>query len=121
MVPTWPHSSQLRCTTDLALGTIKACEVNFPKFITHCPISSPKTLLALFTDILDGMSLVQQHIRTAFRELGQGVTVTALQNQLGDAARLNEHNRRCLQFLADILLSHSTREFFGYALFTLRS
>jgi hypothetical protein len=47
------------------------------------------------------MSLVQQHILTAFRELGQGVT-TAMQTQLGDAARLNEHKRRCLQFLADI-------------------
>lgn len=47
------------------------------------------------------MSLVQQHILTAFRELGQGVT-TAMRTQLGDAVRLNEHKRRCLQFLADI-------------------
>ena len=47
------------------------------------------------------MSLVQQHVLTAFRELGQGVT-TAMQTQLGDAARLNEHKRRCLQFLTDI-------------------
>ena len=47
------------------------------------------------------MSLVQQHILTAFRDLGQGVTL-ALQTQLGDTARLNEHKRRCLQFLADI-------------------
>ena len=47
------------------------------------------------------MSLVQQHILTAFQELGQGVTI-AMQTQLGDAARLNEHKRRCLQFLANI-------------------
>ena len=47
------------------------------------------------------MSLVQQHILTAFQEFGQGVTL-ALQTQLGDAAHLNEHKRRCLQFLADI-------------------
>jgi hypothetical protein len=43
MVSTWPHSSQLRYTTALALGTIKACEVNLHhRQVTHCSISSPK-------------------------------------------------------------------------------
>ena len=56
------------------------------------------------------MSLVEHHIRLAYLELGDGVS-RALHTQVGDAARLNEHKRRCLQFLQDIqqvrvLLSH---------------
>ena len=44
---------------------------------------------------------VLQNIHTAFRELGTQVT-RALRTQLGDAARLNEQKRICLQFLTHI-------------------
>jgi hypothetical protein len=47
------------------------------------------------------MSLVEHHIRLAYQELGDDVS-RALQTQVGDAARLNEYKRRCLQFLQDI-------------------
>lgn len=47
------------------------------------------------------MALVLRNISVAFQELGTSVT-RALHTQIGDAARLNEEKRRCLQFLADI-------------------
>jgi hypothetical protein len=47
------------------------------------------------------MSLLIQNIRTAFLELGSEVS-RALQTQVGDAARLREHKRRCLQFLEHV-------------------
>lgn len=47
------------------------------------------------------MALVLGNISVAFQELGTSVT-RALHTQIGDAARLNEEKRRCLQFLADI-------------------
>lgn len=47
------------------------------------------------------MSLLEQNIRTAFLELGAEVS-RALQTQVGDAARLREHKRRCLQFLENV-------------------
>ncbi len=45
------------------------------------------------------MSLVQQNLAVRFQELGSAVA-SALRTQLGDAARLNEHKRQCLQFLS---------------------
>jgi hypothetical protein len=40
-------------------------------------------------------------IYTAYENLGQDVK-DALRAQLGDAARLNEHSRLCLQFISDL-------------------
>ena len=46
-------------------------------------------------------TLLIQNIRTAFLELGSEVS-SALQTQVGDAARLREHKRRCLRFLEHV-------------------
>jgi hypothetical protein len=47
------------------------------------------------------MSIAIQNLNIAYQELGRNVDV-ALRTQLGDAARLNEQKRLCLQFLNDI-------------------
>lgn len=49
----------------------------------------------------DHQRILVQNIHTAFEELGVQVSRT-LRTQLGDAARLNEQKRRCLQFLTHV-------------------
>ena len=65
------------------------------------------------------MSLVEHHIRVAYQELGNEVS-TALQTQIGDAARLEAIKRRCLQFMRDIqqvFLRFYVKVYIHYSLF----